>query len=278
MPEAQPFFDAHLRVLDPPCPDPGRSAQLVRQGSRPTGFDADRYRRAATRLLAPAGFVLAGGAVVSGSQQPSGQCRLEAALAALGPDFLGVTQLPAQTPDLELVRLHAAGVRALRADLLGPGGREDLEATVSLALRARVVVGWHLELRVRSVDLADLADDLPDPDGLVIDHLGLTAAGLPTLLDLVTEGARVKAAGFSRGDLDVSAALRAVYRANPSALLAGTDLSADGPGPPADGPGPPADSPGLLRQVFSDQELARVVRDNAAMLYRLAPTGTPSPR
>jgi predicted TIM-barrel fold metal-dependent hydrolase len=254
--DAQPFFDAHLHVIDPAFPLVGD------QGYLPEPFRVDDYRAAAGPLLDSAGFVPAGGAVVSGSFQGDDQCYLQAALAALGPAFVGVTQLPPATGDSELLRLHALGVRALRANLVR-GQVDDLDALVGLALRARVVVGWHLELYVRSVELPELLPLLPDPDGLVIDHLGLTAAGLPALLELVEEGARVKATGYSLGDLDVAATLRQIYDLNPGALLAGTDLPCTRSPRPVD----TADLR-LLREVFDHDELADVVQHNAASLYR----------
>jgi hypothetical protein len=58
----------------------------------------------------------------------------------------------------------------------------------------------------------------------VVDHLGMTRAGLPVLLDLVAAGVRVKATGFGRVDLDVPAALAAIAARNPDALMFGTDL------------------------------------------------------
>jgi len=254
------FFDAHLHVIDPRFP------LVANQGYLPEPFGPQQYLDDAERLLATAGFDLTGGAVVSGSFQGFDQEYLLAALAALGPSFVGVTQLPPDTSDAELVRLDRGGVRALRANLVRRGDIDDLDGTVSLALRARVVVGWHLELYVRSADLGDLIDDLPDPDGLVIDHLGLTKDGLPALLSLVDEGARVKATGFARTDLDIAATLRAVHRRNPGALLAGTDL----PNTRAPRPIEPSDLR-LLREVFDDEDLSRVVRDNAMSVYRLSP-------
>jgi predicted TIM-barrel fold metal-dependent hydrolase len=255
--DVQPFFDAHLHVIDPAFP------LVVNDGYLPDPFRAEDYLDAADTLLGSAGFVPSGGAVVSGSFQGNDQRYLRAALAALGPGFVGVSQLPPDTEDGELLRLHALGVRALRANLVR-GQVDDLDALVGLALRARVVVGWHLELYVLSAELPELLPLLPDPDGLVIDHLGLTAAGLPALLEVVDEGARVKATGFSRGDLDVAATLRQVYDRNPGALLAGTDLPCTRSPRPVD-----AADLRLLREVFDDHELAQVVQHNAVSLYRM---------
>jgi hypothetical protein len=57
-----------------------------------------------------------------------------------------------------------------------------------------------------------------------IDHLGLSAAGLQTLIALAERGVRVKASGFGRVDFDVCEALKLLYTANPDSLMFGTDL------------------------------------------------------
>ena len=57
-----------------------------------------------------------------------------------------------------------------------------------------------------------------------VDHLGLSKAGLPILLDLAEHGVRVKATGFGRVDFDVPVALRDSTSANPESLMFGNDL------------------------------------------------------
>ena len=145
---------------------------------------------------------IGGGAVVSGSFQAFDQAYLLDALAALGPTFVGVTQLPADCPDEQIVDLDRAGVRAVRFNLRrgGSAGVGDIEA---LGRRVFDVAGWHSEFYVRSADLADLEPVLRRLPKISIDHLGLTSEGFDVLLRLVDAGAHVKATGFSRCDLDV---------------------------------------------------------------------------
>jgi predicted TIM-barrel fold metal-dependent hydrolase len=259
MVNGQPFFDALLHVIDPRFP------LVPNQRFTPSPFPAAEYRHTATQLLATVGFAPAGGAVVSGSFQGVDQAYLESALKDLGPGYVGVTQLSGDTSDDELRRLDLLGVRATRINLVRRVHVGDLDQQVALARRARDLVGWHLELYVRSTDLDRLADRLPDAAGLVIDHLGLTAGGLPRLLRLVEAGARVKATGFGRGDLDVQHTLRALHLANPSALMAGTDL----PGVRTAQAVTAADLL-LLRSTFEGEDLARVMHRNAIELYRPA--------
>ena len=94
---------------------------------------------------------------------------------------------------------------------------------------------------------------------LVVDHLGMSQAGLPALLDLVKDGAYVKASGFGRIDVDPYSALRAIAALNPAAVVFGSDL-----------PGTRA------RQPFSEADLdlvaeaagERALYENGAALYR----------
>ncbi|HEY0776469.1 MAG TPA: amidohydrolase family protein [Gemmatirosa sp.] len=143
------------------------------------------------------------------------------ALRVLGPAFVGVTQLPAATPDAELLALDRAGVRAVRFNLKrgGSAGLADLDA---FARWVHALVGWHVELYVDGRDLADLYPVLAGLPAVVVDHLGLTRPGLPTLLRLAEQGARVKATGFGRLDFDPAPVLRDLASANPGALLFGT--------------------------------------------------------
>lgn len=268
----QPFVDAHLHVVDPRFP------VHANQGFTPGAYPAGQYLAEAGPLLAGAGMRLTGAVVVAGSFQGTGQDHLTTAVADLAA-VLGagrvaaVAQLPPDTGDGEILTLDGLGVRALRANLVRREAADTasggLPGLLALAGRARALAGWHLELYVRAQELPPLLRDLPaglDPRALVVDHLGLTAAGLDALIGLAGEGARVKATGFSRTDLDVPAALRAVHRRSPGALVAGTDL----PGTRAPRRFGPADL-AVLTSTFDGCDLRRVLSRNAEALYRLAP-------
>jgi len=268
----QPFVDAHLHVVDPRFP------VHANQGFTPGAYPAGQYLAEAGPLLAGAGMRLTGAVVVAGSFQGTGQDHLTTAVADLAA-VLGagrvaaVAQLPPDTGDGEILTLDGLGVRALRANLVRREAADTasggLPGLLALAGRARALAGWHLELYVRAQELPPLLRDLPaglDPRALVVDHLVLTAAGLDALIGLAGEGARVKATGFSRTDLDVPAALRAVHRRSPGALVAGTDL----PGTRAPRRFGPADL-AVLTSTFDGCDLRRVLSRNAEALYRLAP-------
>jgi predicted TIM-barrel fold metal-dependent hydrolase len=234
-------FDAHLHIVDP--------GFALRGSYRPPWFTVDDY------LARVAALGVRGGAVVSGSFQGFDQAYLRDALARLGPAFAGVTQLPADVSDAEVLDLDAAGVRAVRFNLVrgGSAGLRDLER---LGRRVEELAGWHVELYVDAAELPPVR-----LTRVVVDHLGLSRAGLPALLRAVERGWRVKASGFSRGDLDVPAALRAIAGVDPGALLFGTDLpSTRAPRPFED------DDLALVREVGG----ARAVWQNAVALYRPA--------
>jgi hypothetical protein len=183
--QTTPIFDGHLHIIDERFPLTANAGYL------PRPFTAESY----LAWVEPLGVV--GGAVVSGSFQACNQDYLVAALARLGPSFVGVTQLPPRTGDDEIRRLHDHGVRALRFNLRR-GMHPDLRETALLARRAFDIFGWHTELYVDGVHLPDLTDLLDALPAIVIDHLGLTAGGVPYLLRQVERGVRVKASGFGR--------------------------------------------------------------------------------
>ncbi|MGH8908758.1 MAG: amidohydrolase family protein [Egibacteraceae bacterium] len=242
-------FDAHLHIVDPRFP------LAANQGYVPEPFTVADYRARA------AGLRVVGGAVVSGSFQAFDQAYLVDALRRLGPGFVGVTQLPATVGDERIRRLDAAGVRAVRLNLFrgGDGGIDDL---ARLGHRVAELAGWHAELYVDARDLPELAPWLGRLPQLVVDHLGLSREGLPALLDLVERGARVKASGFSRGDLDVPAALRSISAVNPEALMFGTDL------PSTRAPRPFADADvDVILDTLGDGLGGRVLHGNAAAFY-----------
>ncbi|MGH9039021.1 MAG: amidohydrolase family protein [Acidimicrobiia bacterium] len=249
------MFDSHFHVIDPRFP------LVPNQGYLPDPFTAGDYREATD------GLGITGGAVVSGSFQASDQTYLLDALATLGPSFVGVTQLPPDADDDDIDALHTAGVRAARVNLRR-GGPVILEEVERLAHRVHAVAGWHIELYVDAADLGELAPTLERLPQVVIEHLGLSAAGLRPLLDLVAGGAKVKATGFGRVDLDVAAALVDIAAIDPAALLFGTDL------PSTRAPRPfSALDLDLLVEALADEDLLRAALwGNAVALYRPAAT------
>lgn len=241
------IFDSHLHVIDPAF------LLLPNAGFVPEPFTVADYRGRT------AGLGVTGGAVVAGSFQP-GTDWLLAALERLGPRFVGVAELPADVPDAAVRALDAAGVRAVRLNL-HRGGRAALEGLDALAGRVHALAGWHVEVYADGAALAELEPQLAALPAVCVDHLGLDRAALPVLLRLVAGGAKVKATGFGRGELDVPATLRAIAAVDPGALLFGTDLpSTRAARPFADG------DVALVREALGED--AAALRDNALAFYR----------
>jgi predicted TIM-barrel fold metal-dependent hydrolase len=211
-------------------------------------------------------YDLRGGAVISGSFQAFDQDYLVDALSRLGPGFVGVSQLPASVSDEELVELDIVGVRAVRFNLKR-GGSEDIKYLDSMARRIHEQQGWHVELYADARDLQDLFEILVALPAVSIDHLGLSAAGLPTLLALAEKGVRVKASGFGRADFDVGKALKDLYAANPHALMFGTDL------PSTRAAQPYTDRDFLfLIDTLGEEAARQVFYSNAIDFYRIVST------
>ena len=248
-----PIFDSHLHIIDPSFP------LTPNQGYVPRPFTAADY------LEAVSDMEIVGGAVVSGSFQGYDRAYLEAALAALGPGFVGVLQLPEDVSDQEILDLDALGVRAVRFNLYR-GISPDLAGMGRLARRVHDLAGWHAELYLDAADLPELASVLAALPRIAIDHLGLTRAGLPHLLRLVGTGAWVKATGFGRLDYPAVEALPRIYAENPAALLFGTDL----PSTRAARPYSPLDLDLIAHTLGTGEELEKVLYDNAVALYRPA--------
>jgi predicted TIM-barrel fold metal-dependent hydrolase len=243
-------FDSHFHIIDPHFP------VMKNQGFLPPVFTVDDYR-ARTH-----GLGIAGGSVIAGSFQGVQTDYMYDALEKLGRTFIGVIQLQATVTDEEILKLDAGGVRALRFNLYrgGSAGIEDLDR---LARRVHEVAGWHTELYADASALEPLFDTIANLPKLSIDPLGMTPAGLPVLLRLVERGAKVKATGFGRTEVDVPAALRDLARANPACLMFGTDL----PSQRARRPFEPADMD-LIGDTLGERLARRAFWDNAAEFYR----------
>ncbi len=246
----EPVFDSHFHIIEPAFP------LIANEGYTPPPYPLSDYLSAAR----PLGVV--GGAVVSGSFQGFDQSYLRSVLASLGGGWVGVTQVPPDISDAELLDLSRAGVRALRFNMFR-GTIDRIDDVVDLARRAHAVAGWHAEIYADAAALAPHADRLSGMGvPLSIDHLGMTQAGLPVLLDLVGAGVKVKATGFGRVKLDIPKTLEAIAARDPAALMFGTDL----PSTRAARPFEPGDVD-LLRHVLGPDLARRALWDNARGFY-----------
>lgn len=244
-------FDTHFHIID------FRFPVQENQGFMPPSFPVKDYQ-SRTRDLG-----ITGGCVVSGSFQGFDTAFMFDALAQFGPTFVGVIHIPASASDEEIRRLDRAGVRGVRFNLVR-GGSASIEDLDRVARRVHELVGWHAELYADARDLEPIESTLAALPALSIAHLGLSTAGLPTLLKLAEKGMKVKATGFGRVvDLDVPSALRDLAKANPECLMFGTDL----PSQRAKRPFLPSDID-LIRETLDPSLWDKVFRDNALAFYR----------
>ena len=245
------LFDSHCHIID------HRFPIVANQGYTPPNFPLEDYL-AQTK---PLGVVA--GAVVSGSFQANDQTYLMDVLPKLGPNWVGVTQIPNDYPDAEIVKLSKIGVRAVRFNVLR-GRIDSVDDIVALATRVHNVAGWHSEMYVDAATLAPHVGALSKLPQLSIDHLGMSEAGIPVLLDLVAAGCKVKATGFGRLKFDVPKALEAIARKSPSALVFGTDI----PSTRAPRPFEPSDID-LVEKVLGKELAQKAFWDNPLALYRV---------
>jgi predicted TIM-barrel fold metal-dependent hydrolase len=248
------FFDSHFHIIDPRFP------LVANNNFLPSWFTVNQYHERLKK------FNVLGGAVVSGSFQGFDQTYLIAALRALGPTFVGVTQLPFTVLDEEILELDTAGVRALRFNLKR-GGTLEPKMIESLAHRVYEIAGWHIELHIEARDLPELADCLINLPAVSIDHLGLTKAGFSTLLFLIEQGVKIKATGFGRVDFNIPQALKEISQANPDALMFGSDL----PSTRAQRPFQNSDLT-VIRESLGSQMAEKVLYLNALTFYRMPST------
>lgn len=209
---------------------------MENNGFMPGPFTVDDYQRRID------GLGIKGGAVVSGSFQAFDQGYLIDALKALGPNYVGVTQVPGDTSDRRILELHEAGVRAVRFNV-ARGGSANLDDIDRLARRVHDLAGWHAEFYIdaRTID-ENLSRRIAALPAASIDHLGMHEDGLSNLLRLVEQGVKVKATGFGRVELDPAATVRAIDATDPTALMVGTDLPST-----------------RARRPFRDEDLALIV-------------------
>lgn len=205
------IFDTHFHIIDDAFPI------YENNGYMPPLFTVKDYLNETSQ------FNIKGGAIVSGSFQKFDQSYLIHALKTLGPNYVGVTQLPFDTSNEEILRLDKLGVRAIRFNVKR-GGSEEISKLETFANRVFDLAGWHTELYIDAKEIGELEKVIANLPKVSIDHLGLSQEGVPTLLRLVEKGIKVKATGFGRVQLDVIDTLKKILKISPDSLMFGTDL------------------------------------------------------
>lgn len=201
----------------------------------------------------------------------------------------GVAVVAADVTDAELERLHQAGVRGLRINVLFGGG-VGFDALETLAKRI-APLGWHLQFLVDARDLPPLMPRLEKlAVSCIIDHMGhmpvsegTASAGFRALMRCVRDlGWWVKLSGayrissrFDQDFDDVVPWAQALIAAAPDRMVWGSDW------PHVAIPRMP--NTGRLRNLLAawapDPALRRrILVDNPARLYGFPPVAAPATR
>lgn len=253
MPDGQRrLFDSHCHIID------HRFPIVANQGYLPPAFPLEAYLAQAKPLGVRAG------AIVSGSFQANDQSYLMDVLPRLGAGWVGVTQIPYDYSDADIAKLGAIGVRAVRFNMFR-GRIDTVDDILALAARCHAVAGWHAEIYADAAALAPHVGKLAKLPQLSIDHLGMTEAGLPVLLELVAAGCKVKATGFGRVQMDVATALERIAAVNAEALVFGTDM----PSTRAKRPFAPTDVD-LVEKTLGAELAHKAFWSNPLALYRVS--------
>jgi predicted TIM-barrel fold metal-dependent hydrolase len=291
-----------IEIRDCPGPDasPRRPAMAVPKLACDTHahvFDAARHPYQATRAYTPPDNGVARllalhdaigierGVVVQASVHGTDNRAVLDALAAHPDRLRGIVAVGEGVTEAEIARMHAAGARGIRVNLVDRGGMpfRSLDALREVADVIRPF-GWHVELLVhveeRPAELRSLAEAMRLP--VSVGHIGYTKLakgglshpGYQDFLAMLRDGLLwVKLTGLYRISAepafpyaDTAALARAVVEAAPDRVIWGSDWPhvAHWHGPmPNDG-----DLLGLLGEWVPDAALRhRILVDNPARLY-----------
>jgi 2-pyrone-4,6-dicarboxylate lactonase len=218
-------WDCHLHIIGPVTQYP----LVANRSWTPVESSAEQYRRVAAALR------LEHAVIVQPSIYGTDNRSTRDAVVGSNGKWRGVAVLDADVQPSELEKLHEAGFRGVRINVLFRGGLTmDVLERVAAAIQP---LGWHIQLLVDGRDLPELAPrmrKLPVP--FVVDHMGHMPAslgvqhpGFQTLLELAREGCWVKLSGAYRISAqpypyeDVVPFAQALVEAAPSRLVWGSD-------------------------------------------------------
>jgi len=162
------------------------------------------------------------------------------AMKSAGPSLRGVAVLAEDVSDGELRRLHRAGVRGVRVNIVDVGEDKGVLPLAALERVARRIreFGWHMEFLLHVDEFPDLDRALGEfPVDVVFGHMGYVrsdkgtaAPGFQALLRLMRSGrAWVKLTAPYRisaqplPHADIKAFAHALLEANPARVIWGTD-------------------------------------------------------
>lgn len=152
--------NAHLHIIDPAFPNDGKAAAQI--------GTIDTYRKLADTIHLPrAVFVQAKPFGVDNS------CLIDAIAKFGKDDARGIAVVAPTVSDMELERLHIAGVRGLRFSVWNPSNAVvSFDSCYPLSERCKQF-GWNMQLHMSAKQLSGYADTIRKLDcRVVIDHMG----------------------------------------------------------------------------------------------------------
>ena len=210
-------------------------------------------------------------------------------MKARGKSARGVAVIDDRTTELELDRMHAAGMRGIRLNLNNsPLTTQTPRQRFEAAVRRMKSRGWHIQMFVGPTVISDIRDlVMASPVPVVFDHFGganlaagLAQPGFADLIDLVRSGhayVKISISGPNIGlPFEGAAPLaKALIAANAERVLWGTDWphpnAASGRKPTEVSPLKAVDDGQVLNQlpVWAPDAATRhkILVDNPARLY-----------
>lgn len=213
----QKIFDAHFHIIDPKFP------LVENQGFVPDYYTVSDY----LKELKEMSIEVTGGAIVSGSFQGYHQDYFEEAISQLGNRFVGITQLPFDTTDEDILKLNDVGIKGIRFNLYRGLSASPKEIN-ELSERVYKLCNWKTELylNLQTIDkeLEELIFTLPK---VSIDHLGMHKCSIDRLKKIVNANIPIRVTGFGRVGYErdeIRELITILYSENPSSLMFGSDL------------------------------------------------------
>ncbi|MCM3454566.1 2-pyrone-4,6-dicarboxylate hydrolase [Heyndrickxia oleronia] len=213
----QKIFDTHFHIIDPKFP------LEENQGFVPDYYTVNDYLKEMQEMS----IEVIGGAIVSGSFQGYHQDYFAEAISELGNNFVGITQLPFDTTDEDILKLNNVGIKGIRFNLyrgLSASPKEIKE----LSERVYKLCNWKTELylNLQTIDkeIEELIFTLPK---LSIDHLGMHKCSSDKLKKIVNKDIPIRLTGFGRVEYErdeIRELITMLYRENPNCLMFGSDL------------------------------------------------------
>lgn len=286
--------DCHMHFFGPPDRYPGARERAYSPHPR----TPDQY----WSVMGPLGFGRV--VVVQPSAYHTDNSCVVDAIAGDPSRYRGVAVVPLDAERDELERLHWAGMRGLRFNIVTTGLPPGTTAQSALEDAVRLIrpFGWHLQIFAPARQIAEIAPAIRAADiPIVLDHMGGASAdqeiddpAFRAVLDLVAGGhAWAKLSGADRvmgrdvvgrddargidDFVPASRFARALVRANPDNLVWGSDWP--NVTHPVGGRGDDAPRASyrdldqgvllrVLREAVNDQAIWRAILvDNAARLY-----------